>query len=103
MVRAGELDAAFVANSDQLGALDRVEIDDPSSCCVHPIIHLATQAEADWTDLEGLDYVDFHDSWAVRSINDEVCRSHGVHRRVRCTLDDIYTSQPQPFPGSSAR
>ena len=92
MVRAGELDAAFVASSDHLGALDRVEIGRRPILLLCPPDHpLATQAKADWTDLEGLDYVDFHDSWAVRSINDEVCRSHGVHRRVRCTVDDIHT------------
>ncbi len=92
MVRAGELDAAFVASSDHLGALDRVEIGRRPILLLCPPDHqLATKTKADWTDLDGLDYVDFHESWAVRSINDEVCRSHGVHRRVRCTVNDIHT------------
>ncbi|HSK32735.1 MAG TPA: LysR family transcriptional regulator [Propionicimonas sp.] len=92
MVRAGELDAAFVASSDHLGALDRVEIGRRPILLLCPPDHqLASKTKADWTDLDGLDYVDFHESWAVRSINDEVCRSHGVHRRVRCTVNDIHT------------
>ncbi len=92
MVRAGELDAAFVASSDHLGALDRVEIGRRPILLLCPPDHrLATTTKADWTDLDGLDYIDFHDSWAVRSINDEVCRAHGVHRRVSCTVDDIHT------------
>jgi len=92
MVRSGELDAAFVASSDHIGTLDRVEIGRRPILLLCPREHpLANQAKADWTDLDGLDYVDFHASWAVRAINDEVCRAHGVHRRVRCTVNDIHT------------
>ena len=92
MVRGGELDAAFVASSDHIGALHRVEIARRPIVVLCPPDHrLATQARADWTDLDGLDYVDFHESWAVRTINDDVCRAHGVHRRVRCTVNDIHT------------
>src|SRR5665811_544587 len=50
MVRAGELDAAFVASTDHLGALDRVEIGRRQILLLCPTDHpLATQAKADWT------------------------------------------------------
>lgn len=92
MVRAGELDAAFVANSDHLGTLSRVEIGRrPILLLCPPGDALASQGSASWCDLDRRDYVDFHESWAVRSINDELCRSHGIHRRVRCTVNDIHT------------
>src|SRR5674476_732492 len=52
-----ELDAAVVASTDHLGALDRVEIGRRPILLVCPPDHpLAAQAKADWTDLEGLEY-----------------------------------------------
>ncbi|WP_028707452.1 LysR family transcriptional regulator [Propionicicella superfundia] len=92
LIRAGELDAAFVATPDHLGALDRIELARCPIVVLSPPEHaLAAQPRLAWSDLDGLDYVDFHESWAVRSLNDEVCRTHGVHRRVRCTVNDSHT------------
>ena len=38
-----------------------------------------------------LDFVDFQQSWAIRSLNDQACAAHGVTRHVRCTVNDVHT------------
>jgi len=54
----------------------------------HP---LATSGRIDWADLRDVDFIDFQESWAVRSLNDAACATHGVGRRVRCTVNDVHT------------
>ncbi|MCA0307958.1 MAG: LysR family transcriptional regulator [Actinobacteria bacterium] len=92
MLRANELDAAFVATSDHLGSLTRTEIARKPFVLLCPPGHpLAGRGRVQWADLDGADVVDFHESWAVRAINDEVARARGFHRVVRCTVNDIHT------------
>jgi len=92
LLRAGDLDVAFVATSDHLGGLDRIEIGRRPVVALCPPGHrLAGMTRVGWADLDGADFVDLHESWAVRQMNDELARSHGVHRRVSCTVNDVHT------------
>jgi DNA-binding transcriptional LysR family regulator len=54
----------------------------------HP---LAGPGNVDWTDLREMDFIDFQESWAIRSLNDAACEAQGVNRRVRCTVNDVHT------------
>ncbi len=91
-VNDGTLDIAFVATGDHLARVNRVELGRRPIVLLVPSWHpLATADHADWSDLRDQDYVDFQESWAVRSLNDEACLAHGVARRVRCTVNDVHT------------
>jgi len=92
LLRAGELDVAFVATTDHLGSLDRIEIGRRPIVALCPPGHrLAGMTRVNWADLDGADFVDLHESWAVRQLNDALARAHGVHRRVSCTVNDVHT------------
>ena len=54
----------------------------------HP---LAASDRIEWSDMREHDFVDFHESWAVRSLNDTAAVTHGVARRIRCTVNDVHT------------
>jgi DNA-binding transcriptional LysR family regulator len=54
----------------------------------HP---LATRSTVGWSDLRDQEFIDFRETWGVRSLNDAACAARGVTRRVRCTVDDIHT------------
>ncbi|MEH0108883.1 LysR family transcriptional regulator [Tersicoccus sp. MR15.9] len=91
-VRDDSLDIAFVATGEHLGTLDRTELGQQSLVLLaHPGHDLATGDTVDWAELADQDYVDFHDSWAIRSLNDDACTTHGVRRRIRCTVNDVHT------------
>jgi DNA-binding transcriptional LysR family regulator len=92
LLRAGSLDVAFVATASHLGTMNRTEIARRPVVLLCPPGHpLAGRGRIQWVDLDGADFVDFHESWAVRVINDDVARARGVHRVVRCTVNDIHT------------
>jgi DNA-binding transcriptional LysR family regulator len=44
-----------------------------------------------WRALENEDFIDFAESWGVRALNDEAFAAHGLHRHVRCTVNDVHT------------
>jgi DNA-binding transcriptional LysR family regulator len=91
-VRDGSIDIAFVAAGDHLTRVRRTELGRRPVVLLAPPQHpLASLDAVDWADLRETDYVDFQDSWAVRSLNDEMCAAHGVTRRVRCTVNDVHT------------
>lgn len=91
-VRDGSLDIAFVAAGDGLARVRRIELGRrPLVLLCTPQHPLASGSALDWADLRDHDYVDFQESWAVRSLNDEACLKHGVARRVRCTVNDVHT------------
>jgi DNA-binding transcriptional LysR family regulator len=54
----------------------------------HP---LAGESTVGWSDLRDHEFIDFRESWGVRSLNDAACTAQGVERRIRCTVDDIHT------------
>jgi DNA-binding transcriptional LysR family regulator len=92
LLRSGDLDVAFVATTDHLGGLDRIEIGRRPIVALCPPGHrLAGMTRVGWADLDGADFVDLHESWAVRQLNDTVARAHGVHRRVSFTVNDVHT------------
>ncbi|QAY71991.1 LysR family transcriptional regulator [Agromyces protaetiae] len=91
-VREGDLDVAFVATTDHLGAVARTELGRRRLVLLCPPEHpLAASSRIEWADLRDEDFIDFQESWAVRSLNDEAAAAHGLGRRVRCTVNDVHT------------
>ena len=91
-VRDGELDVAFVATTEHLSRVSRTELGRRPVVLLCPPEHpLASASRADWADLRDQDFIDFQDSWAVRSVNEAACAVHGITRRVRCTVNDVHT------------
>ena len=91
-VRDGELDVAFVATTDHLTGMTRTELGRRPLVLLCPPEHpLARSARLEWEELRDQDFIDFQESWAVRSVNDSACAAHGVGRRVRCTVNDVHT------------
>ncbi len=91
-VREGDLDVAFVATTDHLGALSqRVLGTEPLVLLCPPEHPLASSGRFEWADLTGEDFIDFHDSWGARPVTDATCDAQGVRRRVRFTVNDVHT------------
>jgi len=90
-VRAGELDVAFVATTEHLASMPRTALGVRPVVLLVPPDHGLASATVEWTQLEDADFIDFHESWGVRSLNDAACAAHGVRRRGRCTVNDIHT------------
>jgi len=92
LVRDGRLDVAFIATEEHLGAVRRVEFGRrPMILLAAPGHPLARRGSLTWADLTDVDFVDFHESWAIRSLNDSSCLGNGVTRHVRCTVNDVHT------------
>ncbi|WP_234986534.1 LysR family transcriptional regulator [Demequina sp. NBRC 110055] len=96
MIRAGDLDVAFVAATRHLGALPHETLGEEDLVLLAPPEHRlvagpAVAPEVAWSLLESEDFIDFTPSWGVRSLNDEALAAHGVHRRIRCTVNDVHT------------
>lgn len=99
LVQDGRLDLAFVATEEHLGTVSRIEFGRrPMTLLVAPDHPLARQhplaqerSAPDWADLRDVDFIDFHESWAIRSLNDRICVEHGVTRHLRCTVNDVHT------------
>src|SRR4051794_17091925 len=80
----GSLDLAFVATEDHLGPVTRIEFGRrPMVMLVAPDHPLARVTSAGWAELADLDFVDFQESWAIRSLNDKMCSTHSVTRHIR--------------------
>ncbi len=91
-IRDGSVDIAFVAAADRLARVTSTELGRRPIVLLCPPQHpLAAHDVVDWDSLRDRDFVDFQESWAVRSLNDEACAAHGVDRRVRCTVNDVHT------------
>ncbi|WP_277210061.1 LysR family transcriptional regulator [Isoptericola croceus] len=91
-VRDGELDVAFVATTEHVGALPRTELGrEPLAALLPPDHLLAGRSSVGPDELAGDSFIDFHPSWAVRRLNDEAFGALGVHRRVRFTVNDVHT------------
>ena len=92
LIRDSELDVAFVATTEHLSLISRTELGRWPVVLLCPPGHpLATTGPVDWSDLRDRDFIDFQESWAVRSLNDEACAAQGIGRRVRCTVNDVHT------------
>jgi len=91
-VNEGTLDVAFVAGGGQVTRLRRHELGRrPIVLLVPPQHPLADRERVEWADLRELDFVDFQESWAVRTLNDEACAAHGVARRISAAVNDVHT------------
>ncbi|WP_062531132.1 LysR family transcriptional regulator [Demequina rhizosphaerae] len=91
-VRAGELDVAFAAAAEHLGALPSRALGQEDLVLLCPPSHpAASSARVRWADLQGFDFVDFHPSWAMRPLNDAAVAAAGGDRRVRFTVGDVHT------------
>ncbi len=91
-VRTGELDVAFVATTEHLATAHSAELGRrPVVLLVPPGHPLGVTGGVEWAELRDHEFIDFRESWGVRSLNDAACSAHGVSRRVRCTVDDIHT------------
>lgn len=96
MTRAGDIDVAFVATAKHLGALPHRTLGQESLVLLaapdHPLAARGSaRQEIAWRQLEGEDFIDFTASWGVRELNEDTLAAHGVHRRVRCTVNDVHT------------
>ncbi|PRY55749.1 LysR family transcriptional regulator [Glycomyces artemisiae] len=92
MVRAGELDVAFVATDRRLSGLPHREIGrEPLVVVTPPDHHLAARASVPWAALDDQDFVDFGAAWGVRTLNESAFAARGLRRRVRCTVNDVHT------------
>ncbi|MCH7232726.1 LysR family transcriptional regulator [Glycomyces sp. L485] len=92
LLRAGELDVAFVATDKHLSTLPHKEIGrEPLMVLLPPGHPLAAGASVRWEALDDQDCVDFGPSWGVRTMNDAAFAAHGAHRRVRCSVNDVHT------------
>jgi DNA-binding transcriptional LysR family regulator len=91
MVREGELDVAFVATTQHLSTLPHKEIGREPLMVVVPPDHPLADGPVRWKELADQDFVDFGASWGVRTLNDAAFAAHGVHRRVRCSVNDVHT------------
>lgn len=91
-IRSGDLDVAFVATTEHLATANAVELGRRPVVLLTPSEHpLAARLSVEWADLRDREFIDFRQSWGVRSLNDAACSAQGVARHVRCTVDDIHT------------
>jgi len=95
MTRSGDLDVAFVATTRHLGALPHRTVGHESLVLLvsadHPLAAGSSAGEVPWRAVENEDFIDFAPSWGVRALNDEAFDSQGLHRHVRCTVNDVHT------------
>lgn len=92
LLRAGELDVAFVATDRHLSGLPRLEIGREPLLALLPVDHpLAAKGSVRWEALADETFIDFGTSWGVRTLNDAAFAGRGVHRRVRCSVNDVHT------------
>jgi DNA-binding transcriptional LysR family regulator len=92
LLRAGELDVAFVATERHLSGLPRLEIGREPLLALLPHDHpLASRASVRWEALADESFIDFGPTWGVRTLNDDAFAARGVHRRVRCSVNDVHT------------
>jgi DNA-binding transcriptional LysR family regulator len=98
LVRAGGLDVAFVAaaadaprSSINAPATQRVLSTEPMVVLCSPQSAMARRSRASWSDLAEEVFVDFHLSWAMRSINDAAFAERGIARDLRFTVNDVHT------------
>ncbi|WP_114853253.1 LysR family transcriptional regulator [Brachybacterium sp. YJGR34] len=91
-IHAGALDVAFVATTEHLSTVHSRELGRRPVVLLAPPGHpLAAGPTVEWAELRDHEFIDFRDSWGVRSLNEAACSARGASRRVRCTVDDIHT------------
>lgn len=99
-MRAGELDIAFIAGSDApprakesgARAIERRTLaTEPLVLLCSPQSPVARKSRVTLAEIEGEAFVDFHESWAIRAINDEAFGAASLLRTVRFTVNEVHT------------
>ncbi|MFF2520661.1 LysR family transcriptional regulator [Streptomyces liangshanensis] len=92
-VAEGRLDLAFVALSGP--APDGVRLvplaREPMVLLCHPDHPLAGTAGIGWADLGGEVFVDFHQDWGARGLNDRAFAAARTARRVALEVNDVHS------------
>ncbi|MYV54285.1 LysR substrate-binding domain-containing protein [Streptomyces sp. SID3212] len=92
-VAEGRLDLAFAAPSGP--APDGVRLvplaSEPMVLLCHPGHPLAGAAGVGWADLGGEVFVDFHEDWGARGLNDRAFAAAGTARRVALEVNDVHS------------
>ncbi|MCV2395666.1 LysR family transcriptional regulator [Actinotalea sp. M2MS4P-6] len=92
LVRSNDLDVALVATKDHLGGLITTELGrEPLVAFLPPEHPLAERSRLGLRDLASETFIDFHDSWALRPLNDAAFAAAGVHRHVGMSVNDVHT------------
>ena len=92
-VATGRLDLAFTAWCGQApeGVHLRPLTRAPMVVLCHPGHRLAAAAKAEWGELSGEAFVDFHPDWGARRLTDRAFAATGVQRRVALEVNDVHS------------
>ena len=99
LLRAGDLDIVFVADAasgvprNSLSSLvaQRELATAPMVALCSPQSALAKRSRVTLEELAGEVFVDFHPSWAIRSINDAAFGDRGLTRDIWFVVNDVHT------------
>ncbi|MEU3186654.1 LysR family transcriptional regulator [Streptomyces sp. NPDC006923] len=92
-VAAGRLDLAFVAVSGAVPEGVRLIplAQEPMVLLCHPGHALAGAAKAEWAELGGEVFVDFHQDWGARGLTDRAFEAARMERRVALEVNDVHS------------
>jgi DNA-binding transcriptional LysR family regulator len=92
-VASGRLDLAFVAVSGTVPEGVRLILlaREPMVVLCHPDHPLADAAKAEWAELEGEVFVDFHADWGARGLTDQAFAAARIERRVALEVNDVHS------------
>jgi DNA-binding transcriptional LysR family regulator len=92
-ITGGRLDVAFTALSGEApeGVRLRPITRAPMVLLCHPAHRLAGTGTADWADLGGEVFVDFHPDWGARGLTDRAFAANRVQRRVALEVNDVHS------------
>ncbi|MEU4097079.1 LysR family transcriptional regulator [Streptomyces sp. NPDC026673] len=92
-ITSGRLDVAFTALSGRAPEGVRLKpiTRAPMVLLCHPEHRLAGAGTADWADLGGEVFVDFHPDWGARGLTDRAFAANRVQRRVALEVNDVHS------------
>ncbi|MFJ1911144.1 LysR family transcriptional regulator [Streptomyces sp. NPDC088147] len=92
-VADGRLDLAFVAVSGAVPEGVRLVplASEPMVLLCHPDHPLAGAELAEWAELGGEVFVDFHEDWGARGLTDEAFAAARIERRVALEVNDVHS------------
>ena len=79
VLRRQQGDLAFVATTEHVAAANPVPLGRrPVVLLVPPEHPLAARSSVAWSDLRDEEFIDFRETWGVRSLNDAACAARGA-------------------------
>lgn len=92
-VADGRLDLAFVAVSGAVPEGVRLVplASEPMVLLCHPGHPLAGSEKAEWAELGGEVFVDFHEDWGARGLTDRAFAAARIERRVALEVNDVHS------------